>query len=278
MARPLVSIVVTCHNQFDFIDATVRSALAQENPNCEIIVFDDASTDSSFELLGAFDNQVQLIRLDRNQGMSGARNAGADAASGKYLAFLDGDDLLKPWALTLYERLVRAYDPKVILANMTWFRQEAAQPLQLDTPSEMNVVRYENLVEKDRVFSSCGSAVVLERETFARVGGFTPSVKWFPEQDLLAKLAYSGRTIQIIEPRTVFYRVHSSNTIHMIGGPAFYGVKRAYRAGMRSEALKLLLRAWPCVGAAALARLAALAFGQRPIEHLTVQESASVVT
>ena len=114
MARPLFSIIITSHNQFDFVAATVWSALTQENSDREIIMVDDASTDSSFELLGAFDNETQLIRMESNQGMCGARNAGADAASGKYLAFLDGDDLLKPWAL--------------ILANMAWFREEAPQP------------------------------------------------------------------------------------------------------------------------------------------------------
>jgi hypothetical protein len=303
MSEARFSIVITCHNQFHLIADAVNSALAQLHPNREVIVVDDASTDSSYELLGAFDDEIRLLRLEQNQGMAGARNAGASEAIGEYLAFLDGDDMLKPWALTVYDSILRSYNPKLILANITWFQGEPPRPLELDVPAEIRLVRYQNVVEKDRTFRSCGSAIVIDRKTFASVGGFTKSVRWMPEQDLLAKLAYCGRAIQIIEPRTVYYRVHTTNTIHdvpkmiqgchqlvtaaqgrmqlaslgarlrsypLIGGPAFYGVKRAYRAGLYMEASRLLVRAWPSVTVAALARLSVSLFGHRPIETIPV--------
>ena len=304
MSPARFSIIITCHDQFHVIADTVSSALAQSFADKEIIVIDDASTDGSCELLGAFGDEIRLVRLDQNHGMTEARNAGSAVATGDYLVFLDGDDMLKPWALTIYDRIVRTYDPKLILANLTWFEGEPPRPLQLDVPAEIRLVRYENVVEKDRTFRSCGSAIVADAKTFALLGRFTKSVKWMPEQDLLAKFAYHGRTVQIIDPCTVYYRLHTANTIHdvpkmiqgcyqlvaaaegriqpaglgarlrsypLIGGPAFYGVKRAYRAGLYLEASKLLVRAWPSVTAAAVARLSAILFGHRPIETIPVQ-------
>lgn len=297
------SVIITCHNQFHLIADAVNSALAQSFASREVIVIDDASTDGSYELLGVFGDEIRLVRLDQNQGMTEARNAGSAVATGDYLVFLDGDDMLKPWALTIYDRIVRTYDPKLILANLTWFQGQPPRPLQVDVPAEIRLVRYEDLVDKDRTFRSCGSAIIADAKTFALVGGFTKSVKWMPEQDLLAKLAYHGRAIQVLDPCTVYYRVHTSNTIHdvpkmiqgchqllaaaqsrgapesrsdrlrrypLIGGPAFYGVKRAYSAGLYMEASKLLIRAWPSVTAAAVARLSVNLFGHRPTETISV--------
>src|ERR1035437_2593989 len=96
---PQFSLVITFYNQRDFIRAAVESALSQ-NPNLskEIIVVDDGSTDGSREVLEEYRDAVQLHLLPSNHGPLGARNHGAAQASGQYLVFLDGDDVLMPRA------------------------------------------------------------------------------------------------------------------------------------------------------------------------------------
>ena len=307
----LYSIIVTCHNQLDFIGDAVRSALSQTYTNREVIVVNDASTDCPLELLGAFGDEIKLVNLERNVGPPEARNVGAAVATGDCLVFLDGDDLLKPWALAIYDQILRTYNPRLILANLSWFRGEPPIPPQPDVPPEIRVVRYENMMEKDRSYRPCGSAVVIDRKTFASVGGFTSDNWWMPEHDLLAKLAYGGRSVQILEPCTVFYRIHASNAIHsapkiiegcnqlvsavrrrmaaedlgsrlrcypLIGGPVLYGAKRAYRAGLYGEGVKLLARSWPYVIVTVLTRLWASFLGLRPIETLVVETPESTVS
>jgi glycosyltransferase involved in cell wall biosynthesis len=299
------SIVITCHNQAQLIRETVESALRQQHANKEMIVVDDASTDGSAQLLRAFGDQIRVLTLEKNHGMTAARNAGAALATGDFLVFLDGDDVLKPWALPVYNRIVQAYDPKLILAGLTWFMGETPHA-EAEAPAQIRLVCYENIVDKDRTFRCSGSAIVAHRMTFISAGGFTHGVLWMPEQDLLAKLAFCGRAIQIIEPCTVFYRLHTSNTIHdipkmiqgsyqllaaaqarmqrsslasrircypLIGGPAFYGVLRAFRAGLYKEASKLFFKAWPEVTVAAMARVGSAIFGTRPIETLPMRQA-----
>src|SRR5206468_9702625 len=97
-AMPLFSIIITSHNQANFIRNAVGSALAQTYADKEIIVVDDASSDGSQQTLEEYGDAIRLKKLDTNVGASRARNFGTAMAEGQFLVFLDGDDLLLPWA------------------------------------------------------------------------------------------------------------------------------------------------------------------------------------
>jgi glycosyltransferase involved in cell wall biosynthesis len=271
MAKTLFSIIITSYNQRNSIRNAVDSALAQGYAGREVIVVDDGSTDGSPAILAGYGDAIQLVKHARNQGVCEARNAGAFQAVGEYLVFLDGDDILKPWALTVYGRIVEAFRPKLILSSLSLF-QGPAPVLDPDTPPEIEIVRYDNLAEKDRSCRMSGSALVIEYQTFHKVDGWTRHFGLMEDYDLTVKLAYSGRAIQILAPSLVLYRIHMTNMGHnihglipgclklaaadrsrnyyfarsrrlvpcpLIGGPALMVVRRAWRAGLYAEGLKL---------------------------------------
>jgi len=92
-----VSVVITCYKQSAFVAAAIESVLAQTYPAAEIIVVDDGSPDNTAAVVARYPT-VQYV-YQHNQNVSAARNNGLKHASGKYLAFLDGDDRLLPRAL-----------------------------------------------------------------------------------------------------------------------------------------------------------------------------------
>jgi glycosyltransferase involved in cell wall biosynthesis len=93
---PLVSAIIPAYNCAAYIGSSVKSVLTQTYPRVECIVVDDGSTDGTGSLIEEeFGPSVTLIRQS-NRGVSAARNAGAKAARGAYLAFLDADDLWLP--------------------------------------------------------------------------------------------------------------------------------------------------------------------------------------
>ena len=95
--EPLISVVVPCYNDERFLTEALLSVARQSYETWECIVVDDASTDSSWELIleaVAGEPRFQAIRLDSNTGSGAARNRGLEAATGDYVAFLDADDLL----------------------------------------------------------------------------------------------------------------------------------------------------------------------------------------
>lgn len=91
--RPLVSVVMPTFNRARLLARALRSALNQTHGNLEIIVVDDASHDSTPDIVKAIqDDRIRYIRHDSNRGGSAARNTGIRAARGDYIAFLDDDD------------------------------------------------------------------------------------------------------------------------------------------------------------------------------------------
>lgn len=99
-ARPLVSIIVPCFNQGHYLQQSVASALSSTSYPLEIIVVDDGSSDTRIgrQLADAELLAPGVVRIHRqtNKGLSGARNTGISLAQGKYLQFLDADDMLTP--------------------------------------------------------------------------------------------------------------------------------------------------------------------------------------
>ena len=90
-----VSIIIPAYNAEEFVGATIQSALNIIPTAREVIVIDDGSTDQTPAICTSFGDKIRYQRVD-NGGVSRARNIGAEIASGKWLLFLDADDLLLP--------------------------------------------------------------------------------------------------------------------------------------------------------------------------------------
>ena len=90
--QPVVSIVVVCYNQAQFLGEAIESALAQTYQFVEILVVDDGSTDETAQVAAAFP-RVHYIHQS-NRGLPAARNAGLHRSTGEYIVFLDADDRL----------------------------------------------------------------------------------------------------------------------------------------------------------------------------------------
>jgi glycosyltransferase involved in cell wall biosynthesis len=98
----LISIITPSYNSCEFISQTINSVLAQSFSNWEMIIVDDCSVDDSIHVINDFiqkDSRIKLILNDKNEGAAVCRNKAIESASGKYIAFLDSDDLWEPFKL-----------------------------------------------------------------------------------------------------------------------------------------------------------------------------------
>src|SRR5919202_6340196 len=93
MPRELVSVVIPCYNQAQFLARAVESALAQTHPPLDVIVVDDGSTDDTLQVARGY--PVRVIS-QRRQGVCAAVNNGVAACSGDFFLRLDADDELEP--------------------------------------------------------------------------------------------------------------------------------------------------------------------------------------
>ena len=102
---PLITVIITCHNEGKFIEQCIRSVFDQTIFNLiyEIIVINDSSTDNSKEILNSLKKECSILRIidSNNKSLSKSRNQALSLSSGKYIAILDGDDF---WLDTKLEK------------------------------------------------------------------------------------------------------------------------------------------------------------------------------
>jgi glycosyltransferase involved in cell wall biosynthesis len=177
MTPGLISVVIPSYNSTRTIERCIRSVLETGDEAVEVIVVDDASTDRSpglVEAMAAADPQrVKLLRQEKNGGPAKARNAGAAAAKGEFLFFLDSDTDMLPDALANFRKriaeadaVVGIYDARPL--NKGWVPLYKAL-LNNYFFARKGVIAYE-------VFDSARAGI--RAEIFRAVGGFDETLGW----------------------------------------------------------------------------------------------------
>lgn len=203
--RETVSVVVPVYNGAAYVSSALDSVLSQSHPPIECIVVDDGSTDGTPQVLSSYGDRVQVLSLS-NGGVSRARNAGARVATGRWLSFLDADDLWLPGRLerqlcTLADR------SEVSLAYCGLMRvDEMLRPLgRMGVPSAAMALSNTLLLEPPPV--SAAQACLVDRDAFWEIGGFDESMSTSADADLVVRLA-SRYAVSALDEDLVLYRVH----------------------------------------------------------------------
>lgn len=122
--QPMISVIVPCYNYGHFLPETLRSLQQQSMDNWECIIVDDGSKDNSAEVAAQFTAQDARIKYiyQENQGLPSARNAGIERAQGRYLHFLDSDDLLQTHKYkAAVDYLEHHPDSDVVVSGLQYF-------------------------------------------------------------------------------------------------------------------------------------------------------------
>ena len=119
--NPRISVIVPVYNVEQYLPRCVESILAQTYENLEILLVDDGTKDNSGAICDAYARQDARVKAihKKNGGLSSARNAGIDAATGEYLSFVDSDDWIEP---DMYEKmmaLMEKYGVRLVCAGMS---------------------------------------------------------------------------------------------------------------------------------------------------------------
>lgn len=96
MNEPLVSIITPVYNSEEFLSETIKSIQNQTYKNWQLLLVDDCSKDNSSEIIKSFrkeDARIKYIKLEKNSGAAVSRNVGIKNAEGRFIAFVDSDDL-----------------------------------------------------------------------------------------------------------------------------------------------------------------------------------------
>jgi glycosyltransferase involved in cell wall biosynthesis len=211
---PLFSIVIPTYNRRDLLERTLQSVWAQDCADYELIVVDDGSSDGSREYLAGQAGRLVYVSQE-HRGPGVARNAGIARAGGEYLAFLDSDDVLMPWALSTYAALIaRTGRPAFVCASVRRFHDAAelasVQPAALDSATFADY-----LASGDRMRWYGMSSFVLRRDAVVAAGGFTEAPINGEDFDLALRVGDARGFVELKAPVTVGYREHAGGFRHV---------------------------------------------------------------
>lgn len=248
---PTVSVVIPAYNCASCAPQAVRSALAQQGVDVEVIVVDDGSTDGTWEALEAFGEQITRVR-QTNGGPAKARNTGARLASGSWLAFLDADDEWLPDKCVKQlraggERAALVYTDRLNVGHLLRVQPRQSDAVQLWEGDIFEALLLDNFITT--------SSVLIRKDRFEQLGGFdeSRSLLGVEDWDLWLRHAADGE-VGLCREALMRYRWHpgslSSNFDHLSG--ARLGVLHralALSRGQRVHAKvrrRAIARAWEC--------------------------------
>lgn len=233
-----VSVVIPTYNRWPMVREAIDSVLGQTYRGFEVIVVDDGSDDETVEQLAQYASSIQVF-LQSRRGVAAARNRGAEKAIGKYIAFLDSDDLWKPDKLEVQVAFMESHPATVACqTEEIWIRRGVrVNPKKRHLKTSGDIFR----ASLDLCLVS-PSAVMMTREFFDRIGGFDESLPLCEDYELWLRITADSPVFLVPGPLVIKRGGHPDQLSHSTWGLDRFRVRALRKlldAGIEGEK-----RAW----------------------------------
>jgi glycosyltransferase involved in cell wall biosynthesis len=235
--NPLISVIVPVYKVERYLNVCVDSIVNQTYANLEIILVDDGSPDKCPEICDEYarlDNRIKVIHQE-NGGLSAARNAGIDIASGEFLTFIDSDDFIaKKYVELLYKGIVE-FDADISIASFCTFTKEDKLETQNDEIFFVEITREESFrrygalnAELSMPFiSACNK--LYKKDFFASIR--FPIGKLYEDAFTTYKLLDKAKKIVFTPTRLYFYRMNPQSILGQSFREKHLEMVEAFRSG-----------------------------------------------
>ncbi len=232
IAKPLVSVITIFFNEERFINEAIESVIAQTCENWELFLVDDGSTDRSVEIASEYarshSNKIFYLEHQghKNRGACASRNLGVRHASGKYIAFLDADDVWFPHKLEDQVSIMESYpEAGMVYGSSKYWSSWTGNSNELESDYIPDLGLKPNTLYKPPILltllyplgkgaAPCPSDILLRREVIKFINGFeedwTGKYQFYEDQAFLSKV-YLNSPVYASSQCWIRYRVHSQS-------------------------------------------------------------------
>lgn len=204
-STPTVSVVIPAYNAAWCVGKAIDSVLEQDYTERELLVVDDGSSDDTAAVLAGYGSAIRVI-TQSNGGLSSARNVGILASRGSLVAFLDADDWWMPGKLKRQVELMDSRPDLGFSSTAARVEDTDGRLLNLWVGSGRNGSFLEHLFGSNGAVPGSGSAVMVRRALFDRVGIFDESLRSLEDIDMWMRLAAASSYADIDEPLVVILK------------------------------------------------------------------------
>jgi glycosyltransferase involved in cell wall biosynthesis len=199
MQSPFFSIIIPTHNRSQLLGEAIRSVLTQTFEDFELIVVDDHSIDNTREVVTSFsDHRISYKLNDRSRGGAGARNAGILRAEGKWVAFLDDDDIWLPKKLESVYKKIQHADCTVGVV----YSGSAVYDFVKKRRVIVKIPEKEGWIQSDQLYKNyidTFSRVVIRNDVLRSVGGLDERFESLQDAELYIRLTSICKVLAVKE-------------------------------------------------------------------------------
>ena len=209
--NPLISIVIANYNYGRFLEEAIQSVISQDmGDKVELIVCDAASTDNSVEIIRKYEKYISWWCSEPDGGQSAAFNKGFSHAHGRFLTWLNADDVLLPGSLKKFEIAVAKWPMCEWFVGGCFWLDPEMKIFKCGRARHMSRYR-----ARHGVVNVCGPSSFFSRRLFQTVGGMDERFKYTMDTDLWRRFAKAGIRLHHIPDYVWCFRVHEeSKTSH----------------------------------------------------------------
>lgn len=211
MSAPLLSVIIPYHNARQWLPATLQSVVVQRWERMEVILVDDGSSDDGVREMAKMHPELRVVRT-ANQGPSRARNVGTSLARGRYLQYLDADDLLEPGKLATQVAVLE--DSGADVAYGAWQRLCARAEGVFAAAAYVDRQLSENPeIDLFTDFWCPPAAYLFRRDLVERVGGWNERLPIIQDARFALDCALHGGRFVHCPGLMASYRVHAAGSV-----------------------------------------------------------------
>ncbi len=214
---PSVSVIMPAYNSEKYIERAIDSILDQTHQDLELVIGDDCSVDSTWDIINEYaarDRRVKVFRNEQNAGPAATFRRGVEISTGPVIAAMDSDDISVPRRLERQLQALREHPDASVIGSYASHINESDVILSLSKTGPPTIEEFHARRNRGEATMVFGGTAMFKRVDYESVGGFDASLRAAADIEFCDRMSELGPVLAVPEP-LLLYRIYSKSNVMM---------------------------------------------------------------